>query len=92
MLDLTTDDIGERTALPDILDQIDEPVDRFIADGAYDGAPSLELLETRLGKNVAIIIPRPRLPYGVRNHHSIHWLKIVISQTSRPLVSWFGKK
>lgn len=60
---LTTDDVGERTALPDILDQIDEPADRFIADVAYGGALSRELLETRLGKNVAIIIPRPRLPF-----------------------------
>ena len=35
--DLTTDDIGDPTALPDMLDQIDGPVDRFLADGAYDG-------------------------------------------------------
>ncbi|MGV2135275.1 IS5 family transposase [Agrobacterium vitis] len=32
--DLTTDDVGDPTALPDLLDQIDGPVARFIADGA----------------------------------------------------------
>jgi hypothetical protein len=33
--DLTTDDVGDPTVLPDLLDQIDAPVARFIADGAY---------------------------------------------------------
>ncbi|WP_245872414.1 IS5 family transposase [Brucella pituitosa] len=43
--DLTTDDVGDPTALPDLLDQISGPVDKFIADGAYDGAPSRDLLD-----------------------------------------------
>jgi Transposase DDE domain len=58
--DLTTDDVGDPIALRDLLDQIDGPVERFIADGAYDGAPTRHLLETRLGKNTEVIIPPPR--------------------------------
>ncbi|MGO4486790.1 transposase, partial [Rhizobium sp. 2TAF27] len=42
--DLTTDDVGDPTALPGLLDQIDGPVAKFIADGAYDGAPTRDLL------------------------------------------------
>ncbi|WP_245872410.1 transposase [Brucella pituitosa] len=57
---LTTDDVGDPTALPDLLDQISGPVDKFIADGAYDGAPSRDLLETRLGNNAEVIIPPPK--------------------------------
>lgn len=41
--ELTTDDIGDPTALPDLLEQIDSPVDWFLADGAYDGGrPTFE--------------------------------------------------
>lgn len=58
--DLTTDDVGDPTALPDLLDQIVEPIAKLIADGAYDGAPTRDLLPTRLGETVEIIIPPPR--------------------------------
>lgn len=34
--DLTKDDVGDPTALPDLLDQVDAPVNLFLADGAYD--------------------------------------------------------
>lgn len=58
--DLTTDDIGDPTALPDLLDQVEGTVARFIADGAYDGAPTRELLKTRLGEIAEVIIPPPK--------------------------------
>jgi len=58
--DLTIDSVGDPSALPRLLDQIDEPVTLFIADGAYDGAPTSELLKTRLGDAVEIIIPPPK--------------------------------
>jgi hypothetical protein len=38
--DLTTDDIGDQTALPGLLNQIGGPVDLFLADGAYDSKPT----------------------------------------------------
>jgi hypothetical protein len=57
---LTTDKIGDPTALSDLLYQIDVPVNRFIGDGAYDGAPTRHLLETRLGENTEVIIAPPK--------------------------------
>lgn len=58
--DLTLDNVGDATALPGLLDQINEPVSRFLADGAYDGAPTNALLKARFGEPVEIIIPPPR--------------------------------
>ncbi|WP_079212877.1 IS5 family transposase [Brucella pituitosa] len=58
--DLTTDDVGDPTALPGLLDQISGSVTKFIADGAYDGAPSRDLLDTRFGANLEVIISPPK--------------------------------
>ena len=46
--DLTLDDVGDPTVLPDLLNQIGTPVSRFIADGAYDGAPTSDLLKATI--------------------------------------------
>lgn len=58
--DLTTDGVGDPTALPELLDQLDGDVTRFIADGAYDGDPTSDLPTDRLGSAVEIIIPPPK--------------------------------
>ena len=68
--ELTTDDVGDPTALPDLLGQIDSPVTRFIADAAYDGTPTRDLLPTRLGETVEIIIPPPKT--AVQSGQSAH--------------------
>ena len=36
-VELTPDDVGDVSALPDLLDQIEDPVGSVTADGAYDG-------------------------------------------------------
>ncbi|KPU84755.1 transposase, partial [Marinosulfonomonas sp. PRT-SC04] len=58
--DLTADDVGDPTALPDLLDQIDGPVELFLADGAYDGASTRDLLVERFGASLEIVIPPPK--------------------------------
>ena len=58
--DLTTDDVGDPTALPDLLDQIDGPVDLFLADGAYDGGSTCDLLAARFGSMIEVTIPPPK--------------------------------
>ena len=58
--DLTTDDIGDPTALPDLLDQVDGPVALFLADGAYDGEPTSDLLAARFGSMIEVTIPPPK--------------------------------
>jgi hypothetical protein len=55
--DLTADDIGDPTALPSLLDQTDGPVDLFLADGAYDGEPTVAALTERLGSAIKATIP-----------------------------------
>ena len=52
--------MGDPTALPELLDQIDGDVSRFIGDGAYDGNPTSDLLVKLFGGDVEIIIPPPK--------------------------------
>ncbi len=54
--DLTADDIGDPTALPGLLDQIDGPVEKFLADGAYDGEPTVTALTDRFGPLIKVTI------------------------------------
>ncbi len=58
--DLTADDIGDSTALPELLDQVDGPVDQFLADGAYDGSSTRDLFVERFGAMIEIAIPPPK--------------------------------
>jgi hypothetical protein len=57
---LTRDDVSDPTALPDLLDQVDGPADLFLADGAYDGEPTSDLLAARFGSTIEVTIPPPR--------------------------------
>lgn len=52
--------VGDSTALPGLLDQVDGPVDLFLADGAYDGDPTRDLLVERFGTEVNVTIPPPK--------------------------------
>lgn len=45
--DLTNKDVGDVTVLPDLLDQVESRIDRFLADGAYDGDPTYQLFIQR---------------------------------------------
>lgn len=58
--DLTTENVGDPTALPDLLDQVDGPVDLFLADGAYDGRSTRDVLAARFGSMIEVTIPPPK--------------------------------
>lgn len=58
--ELTTDDVGDTTALSGLFDQVDAEVSQFLGDGAYDGEPTSDLLLKRFGSAVEIIIPPPK--------------------------------
>ena len=58
--DLTTDGVGDFTALPGPLDQFDGHADLFLEDGAYDGDPTRDLLLERFGEEIEITIPPPK--------------------------------
>ena len=57
---LTHDDVGDSAALPGLLDQLDAPVTGFLADGAYDGASTRDLLRERYGETLDVVIPPPK--------------------------------
>lgn len=58
--ELTKDDVGDPTALPDLLDQVAGPVSHFLADGVYDGDPTSDLLAARFGSLIEVTIPPPK--------------------------------
>lgn len=58
--DLTIDNVGDPAALPGLLDQVDAPVTRFLADGAYGGAPTSDLPKVCFGDTVKVLIPPPK--------------------------------
>ena len=43
-----------------LLDQLDAPVTGFLADGAYDGASTRDLLRERYGETLDVVIPPPK--------------------------------
>lgn len=54
-VELTTPEVGDPSAVPDLLEQIDTDFDKVIADGAYDGDPvSQAVLEKQPDANVII--------------------------------------
>ncbi|WP_229598027.1 IS5 family transposase [Roseibium aggregatum] len=57
--ELTTDDIGDPSAVPGLLDQTEEPVRRFLADGAYDGTATRNEITQRFA-DVEILIRPPK--------------------------------
>jgi hypothetical protein len=84
--DLTADDVGDPTALPSLLGQIDAPVARFIADGAYDGVPTRDLLRERFGEIVEVIIPLPTL-----DRCWPHLFATAILRKSSSRAGWHGR-
>ena len=55
---VTTDNVGDQAALPDLC-ETRHPVNRFLGDGAYDGAPSEAVIRKAFGCDVEIIFPPP---------------------------------
>jgi hypothetical protein len=67
---LTADDIGDPTALPGLLDQIDAPVRLFLADGAYDAEPTVQALSERFGSAIKATTPPPKS--AILSHEAAH--------------------
>jgi transposase len=57
-VELTPDDVGDVSALPDLLDQIEQPVGSMTADGAYDGDTIYDEVLQRHPAARVIIPPR----------------------------------
>jgi len=57
-VELTPDDVGDVSVIPDLLDQIDGPVTAMTADGAYDGQVVYDAVAERHPDAAVIIPPR----------------------------------
>jgi hypothetical protein len=57
-VELTPDDVGDVSALPDLLDQINDPVGSMTADGAYDGDTVYDEVLHRYPAARVIVPPR----------------------------------
>jgi len=55
---LTTEHVDDEAALPELC-ATRHPVNRFLGDGAYDGAPSEAVIREAFGSDVEIVIPPP---------------------------------
>lgn len=55
-VELTTPEVGDPSAVPDLLKQIDSDFESFIADGAYDGDPVYQAVLAKQA-NAKVIIP-----------------------------------
>ncbi|MEO9780028.1 transposase, partial [Sedimentitalea sp.] len=58
--ELTTEHVGDETALPGLLSKADADVARFLADGAYDGQGVYDCLAAKYGADIALIVPPPK--------------------------------
>ena len=54
--ELTTPEVGDPTAVPDLLDQITTPFDTFMGDGAYDGEPVSQAVLNKQ-PNAQVVVP-----------------------------------
>ena len=57
-MELTPDDVGDVSEMPELLDQIDADLASLTADGAYDGAAVYEAVAARHPEAAVIIPPR----------------------------------
>jgi hypothetical protein len=55
--ELTTPEVGDPTAVPDLLDQITTPFDTFMDDGAYDGEPVAQAVLNKQPKAQVVVPP-----------------------------------
>jgi len=76
------------------LDQVDSPVDLFLADGAYDVEPTSDLLAPRFGSMIKVTIPPPR--NAVPSRHAAHGPTArdshIADTTGQPADAWPGRK
>src|SRR5215468_10303743 len=67
--ELTPDDVGDVSAVPDMLEQIDGKVASLTADGAYDGEAVYDAVAERRPGAAVIIPPRATAVANLQDHH-----------------------
>lgn len=87
---LTTDEVGDQTALPDLFDQIGGPVSRFIADGATMAGQHVTSSQHALVRSLRSSFYRPRQPFKVGNRQSPH-RSATAAWKWKPKAIWLGR-
>jgi hypothetical protein len=64
LTDLGTDDLSQMGSL---LDRVDEEIDKVMVDGAYDGAPTDQLIAQHRDKIEVVILPRNTAVPGTKS-------------------------
>ena len=55
---LTTEEVGDSTEVPELLDEVENPVDELLGDGAYDGQPVYDRVEDHgVGGDGRVTVP-----------------------------------
>lgn len=57
---MTTEHVGDEAALPNLLAKIDVDVERFLADGAYDGQGVFDCLVAKFGPDIELLVRPPK--------------------------------
>lgn len=57
---LTTEEIGDSTEVPKLLDEVEDPIEEFLADGAYDGQPVYDCVEGHVSGGEGRVTVPPR--------------------------------
>jgi transposase len=73
---MTGRDMGDNAQVGPLLDQIDGPIGKFMADGAYDGDPTYDAISRHSADAAVIILPRAnaidRLDTGIDSQRDRH--------------------
>jgi len=86
--ELTTPEVGDPTAVPDLLDQIDMPFETFMGDGAFDGETTSQAVLSKQPE-AQIVVPPHKTAVGssagdtqrdqhirdIKEHGRIAWQK-----------------
>jgi len=90
--DLTKDNVADPTAQPGLLDQVDCPIDRFLADGAYDGEPTSDLLAARFDRRSRSLSHLPEMRSRAPVRPTIRRHATELLHSSRPAERWQGRR
>lgn len=78
--ELTTEHVGDETALLDLVDGIDADVNRFLVDGTYDGEDVSAYLMAKFGHEIEITVPPLKNPVdgnnSQQNRHMVHIARV----------------
>lgn len=81
--ELTTPEVGDTTAVPDLLGQITTPFETFMGDGAYDGEPVSQAVLAKQPDAQVIVPPHKTAVFSATGTTQRDWHIATIAQKGR---------